>query len=91
MFHIKCLGQCKKPLCPLCRKQLKAEESVGVFGETIIQPLMLRVYGLPVKSVEYVLKAMDLVVTLATRGEETVSALVYGVQQFLTEVVLRGT
>jgi hypothetical protein len=82
LFHYKCIGNCKKPLCPLCRKQLTAEESVLVFNDTVIKPLMLRIYGLPAKSVEYVLNGTEMLLSIAAYGEQTISGLMNVIKQF---------
>ena len=86
LFHFKCIANCKKPLCPLCRKQLVAEESVLVFNDTVIKPLMLRMYRLPVKSVEYVLNGVDMLMTIAAYGEQTISGLINAIKQFHHEL-----
>jgi hypothetical protein len=44
------------------------KEAVYIFGLTIIEPLMLRIYGLPSKSIEYVFSMIDLAVDAAVYG-----------------------
>jgi hypothetical protein len=87
LFHTKCIGKCKKPLCPLCRQQLKPEESVLLFNETVIQPLMIKIYRLPAKSVEYVLTGVGMLTTIAAYGEQIICPLVSAIKHYYQEIL----
>jgi RING-like zinc finger len=86
LFHTKCLQHCKQPLCPMCRKQMQPIEAVEVFSTTVINPLMMRLYCLPSKSVEYVLRIIETTMDIASYGETMIKALWHGVRYFFREI-----
>lgn len=88
LFHTKCLEQCKQPTCPMCRKQMQPIEAVEVFSTSVINPLMIRLYGLPLKSVEYVLRILETTMEVASYGETMIKALWHGVRYFFREISL---
>lgn len=65
MFHKDCLGKCAKPQCPMCRTQFLPEEAVIVFYSKVLHNIGIRLYGLPLKSIEYVLACFEVVLSVA--------------------------
>ncbi len=65
MFHSDCLGKCVKPQCPMCRTQLLPEEAVTVFYPRVLQKIGIRLYSLPLASIEYVLGCLEVVLSVA--------------------------
>ena len=90
MFHNDCIAKCKKPLCPICRKQLLAPEAAYLFSHTVIEPLVIKLYGLSAKSVEWCIAIFDMVLDIsAARGEAVTNVLWTGVSNFVA--ALRNT
>ena len=46
-FHIRCLSQCHKATCPLCRKQFSSSESYAIFKSTVTKPIFHSLFNLP--------------------------------------------
>jgi len=75
MFHLDCLGKCKKPLCPICRQQMNAYEAMYVFSHSVIDKLMVRIYSMSAKSIEYAMEIIDAIIDIAEYGDNIVSSL----------------
>jgi hypothetical protein len=75
MFHVDCLSNCKKPECPICRKQFLPEEATSLYYPKIIQPLAIKLFSLPAQSIEYVLSTFEIVLTVARFGTEVTQAM----------------
>lgn len=75
MFHTDCISDCKKPECPMCRKQFMAEEATLLYYPKILKPLALRLFSLPIQSIEYVLATFEIVLAVARVGTEATQAL----------------
>jgi hypothetical protein len=70
MFHTSCLSKTTKPTCPLCREPMTPIEASDIYYPTVIQPLIVKLYSLPTSSIRYVLQAFELVLHLATYGQD---------------------
>jgi hypothetical protein len=75
MFHVDCLSDCKKPMCPMCRKQFTPEEATLLYYPKIIQPLAIKLFSLPTQSIEYVLLTFEIVLDVARVGVEATQAM----------------
>jgi hypothetical protein len=86
MFHTKCLSPCQQPLCPMCRTKMHPEEAVDIFYSSRLKPLMLRLYGLSIKSITYVLRILETSLDVASYGDSMIKALCHGVRCFSREI-----
>jgi hypothetical protein len=44
---------------------MNAYEAIYVFSESVIDPLMIRIYSMSVKSIEYAMKMLEAVIDVA--------------------------
>lgn len=75
MFHTECLRECIKPQCPVCRIQLKGDEAAMLFYPKVLRPICVKLYSLPLESIEYVLAMFDIVITVARVGTDATHRL----------------
>lgn len=65
MFHSDCLGSCAKPQCPMCRTKFLPEEATLIFYPKVLHNISIRLYSLPLKSIEYVLGIFEVALSVA--------------------------
>lgn len=68
-FHKTCLSHCHKAECPLCRKAFEPEESVHIFSQTVIKPLMVDLFALPMSTQVFAINSMRSINSLAHISE----------------------
>lgn len=46
-FHIKCLEQCQKAECPMCRSTFTIGEAYTIYERTVVKPIVNRIFKMP--------------------------------------------
>ena len=64
MFHCECMSCCRKPQCPLCRKQLEPIEAMATVGQNTINSMALQLYSLPVETIKTATACIDVVLRI---------------------------
>lgn len=72
-YHYDCLGQCREPLCPICRQQMTPQDAAAVFTTPIFRPIIEEIYTLPPSRIDMVVETIRTAISIARRGDWQVS------------------
>ena len=85
-FHIKCLSQCQKAVCPLCRVQFLPFESYRIFKSNVVKPLAHSVFAFNSSTHWSLFGMFRSIVNIASQGQwcmETILFLICSFENYI--------
>lgn len=85
-FHIRCLSQCQKADCPLCRTTFLPPESYRIYKSNVIKPLARSVFAFTSNYHSIIFGMFKNVLNVCSRGQwyiETLYALISSFETFI--------
>lgn len=67
-FHVRCLSQCQKAVCPLCRTQFSPVECYRIFKSTVIKPIAHSVFAFSCNCHGLIFSMYRSIVSISGRG-----------------------
>jgi len=74
-FHKKCLAQCHKAECPLCRTSFTVGESYAIYQETVIEPISKSIFCMSKNVHAIVFNCVRMSISICEKGDWYINML----------------
>lgn len=84
-FHIRCLSQCQKAICPLCRVQFVPMESYRIFKSTVVKPIAHSIFAFNSNNHGILFGMIRSLINISSKGQwymETIFAIICSFESF---------